>query len=164
MKWFRIVVAVVFVGALVYYYFNPPPDSVQDVMATILPVTRHEQEVRSVFASYTDLLMRGDPQCEAIYLPDAKFLLVLPDAKGKRHQKSMTAAQHHVTSQQILPQIKAGELKLRFADVQCRELPGGKVRLSCTTYLNDGPPERVSMIFVNTAPQRWAISEEAHRF
>jgi hypothetical protein len=163
MKWLRIVIAVIFVGVLVYYYLHPLPDSVHHAAATILPVSKHEEEVRGVFASYTELLTRGDPQSEAVYLPDAKFLLVVTDPQGKRHQKSMTAAQHRVTTQQILPQIKAGQIRLRFADVECRELPDGKVRLSCTTYLNDGPPERISMVFVSTAPGRWAVSEETHR-
>ena len=162
MKWFRIILAFACVGALVFYYFNPLPDFIRTIGATILPASKPEEEVRGVFTRYSDLIAHGNLRSEAIYMPEAKFLIVSNDPRGHRRAQSITAAEHRAASQQILAQIRSRQIRVRFENVECRELPGGIVRLSCTTYLNDGHPEWLSMIFIKTAPQRWAVTEETH--
>jgi len=163
MKWVRILVAVGFVGALVYCYFVPPPDFVRKLSEELLPVTKEEKEVRQVFTRYTDLLARGNPQSESIYMPNAAFQVVEADPHGDPQGRALTAAQHRTAVQQFLARIRAGQIRVRFADVQCRELPDGKVRLSCKEYVNGGAAELVSMVFVSTARQRWAVIEETHQ-
>jgi len=159
----RIIIAVGFVAALVYYYFNPLPDFVHRATATLLPMSKEEKEVRSVFTHYTDLFMRGDPLCEGIYMPNATFQVIETTPHGDPHGRALTAAQHRLALHEVLARIHDGQFRIRFAEVQCRELPDGKVRLTCEELLNNGRTEHLSMVFVNTGPQRWAVSEETDR-
>lgn len=163
MKAVRIVIAVCFVAALVYYYFHPLPDFVHRATATLLPVSKEEKEVRGVFARYADLFMRGDPLCEGIYMPNTTFQLVETTPHGDPHGRALTPAQHHLALHEVLVRIRDGQFHIRFAEVQCRELPDGKVRLTCKELLNNGRTEHLSMVFVNTGPQHWAVSEETYR-
>ena len=164
MKWVRIIIAIGFVGVLAYYSFHPLPDFALKIGDTLLPVSKEEKEVRDVFAHYTALLMRGDTLCENIYMPNAAFQVVDTGPHGDPRGRAVTPTQHRTLMQQILARIRAGELHFHFSDVQCRELPDGKVRLSCKEFINDGPGEHLSMVFVSTAPQRWAVSEETRHF
>jgi hypothetical protein len=163
MKAVRLLIAVGFVAALVYYYFNPLPDFVHQAAATLMPVSKEEKEVRGVFTRYADLLMRGDPLCEGVYMPNSTFQLVDATAHGDPRGRALTTSQHRLALQEILARIRGGQLRIRFAEVQCRELPDGKVRLTCNEILNNERSEHLSMVFVNTAPERWAVIEETYR-
>jgi hypothetical protein len=135
---------------------------VRRATATLLPASKEEKEVRAVFTRYADLFMRGDPLCEGVYMPSATFQAV-ETAHGDPHGHILPAAQHRLALQEVLARIRAGQFRVRFAEVQCRELPDGKVRLTCKELQNNGRTEHLSMVFVNTGPQRWAVSEETDR-
>jgi hypothetical protein len=161
MKWMRVLFFLGLVAAG-FYYRAQLQSFASGFSANLLRVSKHEKEVGRVFAAYTELLTHGDPRSENVYLPNATVLFTRAESGGHHRQVTQTAAEHRALSQTVLPRIKAGQIKVRFADVQCREQSDGKVRVTFAAYLDEGLPERVSMLFVNTAPHIWAVAEETH--
>ena len=161
MRWLRVFIVVI-AGALAYYYRSPLQDYFGGVPTNFLRATKREEEVKKVFVNYADLFIRGDPRSENIYLPNATLQVLGKDAHGLRRPVSETPSEHRAAILGVLPKLRSGQWKLSFADVQYREQTDGKVRVTYAAPVNGGPAEQVSMLFVNTAPQRWAVAEEVH--
>jgi hypothetical protein len=161
MKWVRISLFVL-LGAVGYYFRSSLQEFVNGLSTNFLRETKREKEVHKVFTNYAELITRGDPRSEFVYLPNAIVRMESADAHGHRRQITETATDRRAASQVILPKLRSSQARLRFEDVQCRELPDHKVRVTFAAYFNDGPADQVSMLFVNTAPQRWAVAEEVH--
>jgi hypothetical protein len=161
MKWVRISLFVL-LGALGYYFHSALQDFAKGLSTNFLRETKREKEVHKVFANYTELISHGDPRSENVYLPNAVVRMASADAHGHLRQITETGTDHRAVSLVILPRLRSSQARVRFEDVLCRELPDHKVRVTFAAYVNDGPADQVSMLFVNTAPQRWAVAEEVH--
>lgn len=162
MKWLWVILLVI-AGALAFFFREPLQTHGSRLIAQYWPSSAHEKEVREVFANYTNLFTHGDPRSERLYMQNTVFRVSGTNREGRYIERDVTEDIHRIRVGQFLAQVRAGKLQVQLEDVRCHELDDGKVRVDFVSRISGQPQEKNTMVFVNTAPRRWAVIEEINQ-